>query len=54
MLASSVCACGQNMQCFTHPLCRTDEPMPLFAEPDVYLKDLFVLGEASYEVDALK
>lgn len=45
---------AQYLECFTHPLCKIDAPIPIYSEPYVYIKDLYILGEAGYEVEALK
>lgn len=45
---------GQSIECFTHPLCKIDDPIPIYSKPGVYIKDLYISGEAGYEVEALK
>lgn len=50
----SINSTGQNILCFTHPMCNIDESISLYSEPDVYKCELYVDGEAGYEVDAIR
>ena len=45
---------GQGIECFTHPQCGC--PITLYSRPSACarLKDLYISGEAGYEVEALK